>query len=82
MKKAPHCILRWQVFSFFISAFRSERLPLQIVVGSFHFFISGLKSKSPRKILVGVFSFELIDEGNYNRIKKAFQNKLNSSGDQ
>ena len=66
----------------FISAFRSERLPLQIVVGSFHFFISGLKSKSPRKILVGVFSFKLIDEGNCNRIKKAFQNKLNSKGDQ
>ena len=60
----------------------SERLPPKVVLGSFHFFISGLKSKSPRKILVGVFSFKLTDEGNCNRIKKAFQNKLNSKGDQ
>lgn len=69
-------------FHFFFLSLGRKGFPPQIVVGSFHFFISGLKSKSLLKILVAVFSFELIDEGNYNRIKKAFQNKLNTSADQ
>ena len=45
------------LFIFFFLSLGRKGFPPQIVVGSFHFFISGLKSKSLLKILVGVFSF-------------------------
>ena len=61
---------------------RSERLPPQIVVGSFQFFYFWTEVDIPTENSGwSLFFFDLIDEGNYNRIKKAFQNNLNTSAD-